>query len=254
MFQQLFFFLFPSSSFNKGLLKRSDSGSTIFYGNISVCIPSTSVNAIFIPPPSSSSSSSSSSSTITTTKRKRTGRIRNNTPISILNLLRTSVQPDTFDPEDNQVYSERSTLYEKIPSIVFIHVNRTCYTATGVKKIQGHVNFPLDGLDIVHALTRDDDETSSSSGTSSSTSSSSSSFSSAASSSTSSSRPGYQLHGFVVHHGRAMNQGHFTAYARVENDWYHFNDHRVTKVKNINVLLSQQVYLLVYQQKKSFFE
>ena len=51
-----------------------------------------------------------------------------------------------------------------------------------------------------------------------------------------------------------MNQGHFTAYARVENDWYHFNDHRVTKVKNINVLLSQQVYLLVYQQKKSFFE
>ena len=143
------------------------------------------------------------------------------------------------------MYSERSTLYEKIPSIVFIHINRTCYTATGVKKIQGHVDFPLDGLDLVQALTRAEETSSSSSSTTTTTT--------AASRAASSSTSGYQLHGFVVHHGRAMNQGHFTAYARVANDWYHFNDHRVTKVKNINVLLSQQVYLLVYQQKEKLF-
>jgi ubiquitin C-terminal hydrolase len=34
----------------------------------------------------------------------------------------------------------------------------------------------------------------------------------------------------VVHHGRALGQGHYTAYALVHENWYHFDDERVKLV------------------------
>jgi hypothetical protein len=214
---------------DSGKIKKSDNTST-FFGNISVCIPNGSKNSTFTPQlPTPTSASNSSSSSFVAGKRKRSGKrtARETTPVDLHTLLSLVVRPDAFDPDDNPLYSSRATTYECLPKILFIHINRTSFTATGgVKKIMGHVQFPLNGLDVEGAF-------SSSSSSSSSTTSSSS----------------YRLYGIVVHHGRAMNQGHFTAYALVGNVWYHFNDHRVTKVKHLNTILGQQAYLLVYQQE-----
>ena len=61
----------------------------------------------------------------------------------------------------------------------------------------------------------------------------------------------YDLYSVVVHHGRAMNQGHFTAFAlNTDGEWYHFNDNIVTRVHEDRVA-AQQAYLLVYQKRSS---
>ena len=168
-------------------------------------------------------------------KRKRTQRSRNDTPVNLYDLLCSIVQPDVFGKEDNTIYKSRATVFESLPRILFVHVNRTSYTASGVKKITGHINFPLTGLDVEQALKESSVSISSSTSSNASTSASSSC---------------YTLYGIVVHHGRAMNQGHFTAYARVGESWYHFNDHRVTKIKHVNTVLKQAAYLLVYQKEE----
>jgi uncharacterized UBP type Zn finger protein len=219
---------------------RSNKGqSPTEYFNISLIIPESSRNAVY----TASSSSSSSSSHLSNT-RHRTTRQRNDTPVDVYGLLANSVQPDVFDAEDNDLYVSKSTSYVQIPTVVFLHINRTHYTGKGVQKIVGHVSFPLDQLDIAQAL-----QTEGSVSSSSSSASSSASSSSASSSSSSSASSSYKLYGFVVHHGRSMSQGHFTAYALVGEDWYHFNDHRVTKITNMEVIKSQHAYLLVYQKK-----
>lgn len=52
----------------------------------------------------------------------------------------------------------------------------------------------------------------------------------AASASAQPTRTTYDLQSFVVHHGRALGQGHYTAYALVHENWYHFDDERVKLV------------------------
>jgi ubiquitin C-terminal hydrolase len=153
-------------------------------------------------------------------------------------------EPEIFDLDDNPTCSSTCTKYLHIPDVAFIHINRTFYSKKGVQKINAHVNFPLSNFDIVSALSNESSKTSSSSSSSGGSGSNKSS-----GSNNSEPLSSYKLYGIVVHHGRAMNQGHFTAYALVGDDWYHFNDHRVTKVKNINVIKSQHATLLVYQRK-----
>jgi ubiquitin carboxyl-terminal hydrolase 36/42 len=59
----------------------------------------------------------------------------------------------------------------------------------------------------------------------------------------------YELTGVVVHHGRTLRSGHYTAYLRHDDRWLHANDNKINTVSE-DVVLSQssQVYLLFFQQ------
>ena len=93
------------------------------------------------------------------------------------------------------------------------------------------MEFPLDGLRMGDFVT-------------------SSSSSSSSSSRAAADGPEYKLYGMVIHHGRAMDQGHFTAMALAEDgDWYEFNDHRVRRLASSDEVKSQQAYLLVYERR-----
>jgi len=60
----------------------------------------------------------------------------------------------------------------------------------------------------------------------------------------------YDLVGVIKHHG-GLNSGHYTSYAKNFNDnqWYDFNDEKVTKVDDLNELITSSAYVLFYKRK-----
>jgi len=56
----------------------------------------------------------------------------------------------------------------------------------------------------------------------------------------------YRLYGVVEHLG-GMGGGHYVAYVRKTNDWYHFSDSSFYRVTMDNVL-SCQAYILFYER------
>ena len=57
----------------------------------------------------------------------------------------------------------------------------------------------------------------------------------------------------VVNHIGTLNSGHYTAVAKnyVDNEWYEFNDHQVTKVSkhDSSKIISKDAYVLFYQKR-----
>eukprot|EP00466_Bigelowiella_natans_P019240 jgi/Bigna1/127891/aug1.5_g2599 len=62
----------------------------------------------------------------------------------------------------------------------------------------------------------------------------------------------YDLTGVVNHHGRGLNQGHFTSYGYNEQQetWFCFNDRKVT-VASAEEVSRSQAYLLIYERRWS---
>ena len=65
----------------------------------------------------------------------------------------------------------------------------------------------------------------------------------------------YELHAFCVHDGAQSTYfGHYMSYCKAaDNQWYHFNDHRVTHIPDIqqiitSVFVLRNAYLLFYHQ------
>lgn len=60
----------------------------------------------------------------------------------------------------------------------------------------------------------------------------------------------YELYGVCNHSGGSMG-GHYTANVRVaNNEWYNFNDQRITKITNRGQVVTPQAYCLFYRKKK----
>lgn len=59
----------------------------------------------------------------------------------------------------------------------------------------------------------------------------------------------YDCYGICNHSGSSLG-GHYTAFIRNANDeWYHFNDTRVTKMNSTKDLVSQKAYCLFFRKK-----
>ncbi len=60
----------------------------------------------------------------------------------------------------------------------------------------------------------------------------------------------FELTGIVVHHGRSLRAGHYTAYVRLAADWMHCNDGRLRHVSD-EVVLQQatSAYMFFFQRK-----
>lgn len=60
----------------------------------------------------------------------------------------------------------------------------------------------------------------------------------------------YDLVG-VIHHIGVMNSGHCISHCKhpKTNEWYEFNDEKVTKVTNLEKLVTDTAYILFYSRK-----
>ena len=58
----------------------------------------------------------------------------------------------------------------------------------------------------------------------------------------------FYLQSVIIHHGSSMSRGHYTTLCRkADDDWIHFDDHRVAQVSS-DFVLKQQAYILIYSR------
>jgi ubiquitin C-terminal hydrolase len=119
----------------------------------------------------------------------------------------------------------KQSLIAQLPAkYLIIHVIRTIFdpSSFSTKKDQSNIIFPLRGLDMNDYVSEDQRS------------------------------PGnlFDCYAIVNHHGRGMNEGHFTSFALCHsaNSWLLFNDARVTPVAAEKVQASQ-AYLLFFERR-----
>lgn len=56
----------------------------------------------------------------------------------------------------------------------------------------------------------------------------------------------YELYAMVSHHGSSTRGGHYTCDAKHEDKWFHFNDERISQVRNFNSMDHSDAYILFY--------
>jgi hypothetical protein len=107
---------------------------------------------------------------------------------------------------------------------LIVHIKRFQYTRRGVRrKLTGSVRFPLSGLDLSPFTVGRDPEP-----------------------------PIYDLYGVTNHHGYGLGSGHYSAYAMnpAHDQWFHFNDARVSRLDEGRVQ-SSDAYVLFYSRMQS---
>lgn len=59
----------------------------------------------------------------------------------------------------------------------------------------------------------------------------------------------YHLYGVIVHAGKGSKAGHYYSFVRKGEKWYCCNDESISEVKNIDQVMKQNAYMLVYRYK-----
>ena len=109
--------------------------------------------------------------------------------------------------------------WAKLPPVLVLHLNRTSWVTGCSRKVPAHVSFPLEGLALKKWCPAATAE--------------------------------YDLFAVVLHHGRSMQEGHYSAYVRSgghghEATWWHMNDAKVSRATEDEVRAAS-AYLLFYQ-------
>jgi ubiquitin carboxyl-terminal hydrolase 4/11/15 len=130
---------------------------------------------------------------------------------------------------DNAWYNEKTKTKENVkkrhsfwnfPNILIISFKR--FSADGTNKMQHKVNFPLENLDLCKYVRGYNKETFV-----------------------------YNLFGICNHVG-GVTGGHYTSFVKnIENNWIHYNDHRVEKVKKAESVITPMAYCLFYRKKNN---
>jgi len=109
----------------------------------------------------------------------------------------------------------------KIPKVLIIHIKRfVWYNRYNNSKLNNTVQFPFEGLDISEFVINPNEKDKK-----------------------------YKLVGVSTHSG-GLGGGHYTAYGlnETENNWYYFNDSSVSKVNDLENIMSN-AYVLCYVQE-----
>lgn len=137
-------------------------------------------------------------------------------------------KPEILDGENawfNESTRQKEDVKKQIrfwnfPKIVIISLNR--FTPDGTSKINNHVVFPLDDLDLSKYVCGYN-----------------------------ASSYKYELYGICNHIG-GVSGGHYTAFVRnVDNIWLHYNDRDVEVVDNPDAVISPAAYCLFYRKKNN---
>ena len=58
----------------------------------------------------------------------------------------------------------------------------------------------------------------------------------------------YDLCAISQHYG-SLSSGHYTAFCKNENEWYNFDDEKISKISNTNHVVSKGAYILIFRKK-----
>ncbi|XP_063959594.1 ubiquitin carboxyl-terminal hydrolase 2-like [Lytechinus pictus] len=150
---------------------------------------------------------------------------------SLADALELYTKPETLTGENKFRCEKCKTLrsgtkkmeIERCPKVLIIQLKRFSSSHTGLtRKVDTHVDAPLRGLDLSNNLSQDADPCSR-----------------------------YHLQAVCNHYGGTAG-GHYIAYCRHPEDdqWYKYDDERVTQLKECNVVTSN-AYILFYTSKLS---
>jgi ubiquitin carboxyl-terminal hydrolase 3 len=114
----------------------------------------------------------------------------------------------------------------RLPNVLCLHLKRFRWANYLRQKLDHFVQFPLTELDMSEYLLRNNHTTRGSSD----------SFM-------------YDLAAVIVHHGTGVGTGHYTAFAKNDEQWYHFNDSTV-KPSEESAVAKCKAYILFYTRKE----
>ena len=130
---------------------------------------------------------------------------------------------------DNAWYNEETKTKENVkklhsfwnfPNIIIISFKR--FSADGTSKMQHNIDFPLENFDLCKYVRGYNKETFI-----------------------------YNLFGICNHVG-GVKGGHYTSFVKnIENNWIHYNDDKVEKVKNAESVITPMAYCLFYRKKNN---
>lgn len=126
--------------------------------------------------------------------------------------------------------STKKFLIRRLPNVLCLHVKRFRWTTYARTKLDNHIEFPLNGLDMSGYLLKNLSGTRLSSGGTSL----------------------YDLAAVIVHHGTGTGSGHYTAFATNNKAWFHFNDCTVRE-SDFQTVCSSKPYILFYVQRELDF-
>lgn len=143
--------------------------------------------------------------------------------ITIVDCLNHFTQNEIIDKYkcnkcNNETKCIKNILFWNLPNVIFVHLKRfkKYNMSAAIQKINNFVKFDLD-LDLKKYVKNKKEN-----------------------------RTKYQLIGIVNHIGE-YGMGHYTSFCRINNDWFYFNDHSVSKVINLeNEIFTSYAYILVY--------
>ncbi|KAK3585299.1 hypothetical protein CHS0354_040246 [Potamilus streckersoni] len=115
----------------------------------------------------------------------------------------------------------------RLPNVLCLHLKRFRWNSSFRVKIETHVDFPLQSLDMNKYLLNNMHETRGSCSGSNQ----------------------YDLAAVIVHHGSGAGSGHYTAYVLNEGQWYHFNDSTVTAC-DTETVAKCKAYILFYVRRE----
>jgi len=127
--------------------------------------------------------------------------------------------------------STKKFLIRRLPNVLCLHVKRFRWTAYARTKLDNHIEFPLNGLDMSGYLLKNLSGTRFSNGGTTSL---------------------YDLAAVIVHHGTGAGSGHYTAFATNNQAWFHFNDCAVRE-SDYQTVCSSKAYILFYVQRELDF-
>lgn len=114
----------------------------------------------------------------------------------------------------------------KLPEVLCLHLKRFRYNNFLRTKIDEFIQFPIRGLDMRRFVMANKHETRGSS----------------------CGPTTYDLVAFIEHHGSGVGSGHYTAYCRHDDYWFHFDDSSVTACDESTVKRSK-AYILFYNRR-----
>jgi ubiquitin C-terminal hydrolase len=121
--------------------------------------------------------------------------------------------------------AKKQLKFTRLPPVIIIHFKRFAHTNGNHLKVETHVDYPMEGLDLSNLVPRSTEETT------------------------------YDLVAVCNHTGFIFN-GHYTATTRCETngkiEWFHFDDARVTRICDrhyLHDIVTRDAYLLFYVRR-----